>query len=122
MKNPKVIGYWILTVLVALVLLGSGASNVMRVEEMKASMQALGYPVYFMTILGTWKVLGALALLAPKLPRLKEWAYAGITFGMTGAFFSHLFAGDPIAKAIPPLVIWTMAMGSWALRPASRRL
>lgn len=122
MKNPKVIGYWILTVLVSIVLLGSGAGNFMRAEEMKASMTALGYPIYFMSILGAWKMLGAIALLAPKFPRLKEWAYAGVTFGMTGAFLSHLLAGDPVAKAIPPLVIWGLAMGSWALRPASRKL
>jgi uncharacterized membrane protein YphA (DoxX/SURF4 family) len=85
-------------------------------------MAALGYPAYFVTILGAWKLLGGLALLAPRLPRLKEWAYAGIAFDLTGAAFSHAAVGHPAAKVIAPLVILGLAAASWALRPASRRL
>lgn len=122
MKDPKKIGYWTLTVLVALILIASGVSNVLRVDQLKASMEALGYPLYITTIIGTWKLLASLTIVAPKLPRLKEWAYAGITFNMTGAVASHIFAGDPVGTMIPPLMIWLMAMGSWALRPSTRKL
>ena len=83
---------------------------------------SLGYPAYFVTILGTWKVLGGLAILAPRTPRLKEWAYAGIAFDLTGAAFSHISVGQPVVKAIVPLVILGVAVASWALRPASRVL
>ena len=85
-------------------------------------MAALGYPAYFVTILGARKLLGGLALLAPRLPRLKEWAYAGIAFDLTGAAFSHAAVAHPAAKVIAPLVILGLAAASWALRPASRRL
>jgi uncharacterized membrane protein YphA (DoxX/SURF4 family) len=83
-------------------------------------MRALGYPLYFLTILGTWKVLGAAALLAPRLPRLKEWAYAGIFFDLTGAAISHAFSGDPAGKVATPLVFLLLAGASWALRPPAR--
>jgi hypothetical protein len=81
---------------------------------------ALGYPDYFLTILGLWKVLAGLAILAPRLPRLKEWAYAGIAFDLTGAAFSHAAMGDSAAKIIVPLVLLGIAAASWALRPPSR--
>jgi hypothetical protein len=81
-------------------------------------MAELGYPAYFVTILGMWKVLGALAILAPRFPRLKEWAYAGIVFDLTGAVFSHVAAGQPVVKVIAPLVLLEIAATSWALRPA----
>jgi len=93
-----------------------------RADEPLRGMAALGYPAYFVTILGAWKLLGGLALLAPRLPRLKEWAYAGIAFDLTGAAFSHAAVGHPAAKVIAPLVILGLAAASWALRPASRRL
>jgi hypothetical protein len=83
---------------------------------------ALGYPVYFLTILGFWKAMGGLAILAPRLPLLKEWAYAGIAFDFTGAAWSHVAVGDPAPKAIVPLVLLLIAVASWALRPPSRRL
>lgn len=116
----KLIGYWIATGLFSLALTGSGAMNLMRAPEVVASLQKLGYPVYFPLILGTWKVLGAIALLVPGLPRLKEWAYAGFTFALSGAALSHLFAGDPVAMALPPLVLLAIGLSSWALRPAQR--
>ena len=82
---------------------------------------ALGYSSYFVTLLGVWKVLGGLAILAPRLPRLKEWAYAGIAFDLIGASFSHVAVGNPV-KAIAPLVILGIAAASWALHPAGRIL
>jgi uncharacterized membrane protein YphA (DoxX/SURF4 family) len=115
-------GYWTATTLIALALLSGGAAYLFRVEEPLRGMAALGYPAYFVTLLGIWKVLGGLAILAPRLPRLKEWAYAGIAFDLTGAAFSHAAVGDPLVKAIVPLVLLAIAAASWALRPASRRL
>jgi hypothetical protein len=87
-----------------------------------AGLAELGYPAYFVPLLGLWKVLGGLAILAPRLPRLKELAYAGIAFDLTGAAVSHVAIGHPAAKAIAPLVILGIAAASWALRPASRIL
>ena len=82
----------------------------------------LGYPVYFITILGFWKVLGAIALLAPRFPRLKEWAYAGIFFEMTGAAASHAVRGDAAWHVVVTLGFAVLAVVSWALRPPSRTL
>ncbi|MGZ5970135.1 MAG: DoxX family protein, partial [Polyangiales bacterium] len=85
-------------------------------------MGKLGYPAYFATILGTWKLLGAVAIVAPRYPRLKEWAYAGIMFDLTGASLSHLASGDPAGKVVTPLVLLGLAAASWALRPSKRVL
>ena len=82
----------------------------------------LGYPVYFATIIGFWKVLGAIAILAPGFPRLKEWAYAGIFFNMTGAAATGVFTQSAAWHVIVDLVLAALAVASWALRPASRRL
>lgn len=120
--NARSAGYWTTTTLIALAFLTGGAAYLARVDEPVRGLADLGYPAYFVTILGTWKVLGALAILAPRLPRLKEWAYAGMAFDLTGAAFSHGAVGHPAAKVIVPLVLLGIAAASWALRPASRRL
>ncbi|MFN0220947.1 DoxX family protein [Paenibacillus sp. KR2-11] len=89
------------------------------------TVEILGYPVYFLTVIGVWKVLGAIAILVPGLPRMKEWAYAGIFFEMTGAAASHAFVGDYGAYAyhiLTTLGFATLALVSWALRPKSRKL
>src|SRR5512139_2014559 len=114
--------YWTTTALTAFAFLSGGATWLSRADFAMAGIAELGYPAYFATLLGAWKVLGGLAILAPRLPRAKEWAYAGIAFDLTGAAFSHAAVGHPAAKAIVPLVILGIAAGSWALRPASRRL
>jgi uncharacterized membrane protein YphA (DoxX/SURF4 family) len=82
----------------------------------------LGYPDYFMTILGIWYILAGVALLAPRLPRLKEWAYAGLIFNYTGAAISHLVMGDGGGSLIAPIIFIALVVCSWALRPSSRRL
>jgi DoxX-like family len=84
-------------------------------------MTHLGYPIYFLFIIGAWKLPCALALVAPRFPRLKEWAYAGAFFNYTGAAASHLLAGDGADKWVGPLVLAAFTLASWALRPASRR-
>lgn len=122
MANWKPAAYWATTALFALVLMGGGVADLVRQPDFMALMARLGYPPYLCTLLGIWKVLGAAALLAPGLPRLKEWAYAGAVFDLTGAAFSHLMAGDGIAHAAWPLAFVGVAIASWALRPVGRRL
>ncbi len=120
--NKRLIGYWLATALFCLAMTAGGMMNLMRAEMQKEAMTALGYPEYLMTILGVAKILGVIALLIPKTPLLKEWAYAGFTFDLLGAAASHAFIGDPIVEAFVPLVILAIAIASYCLRPASRRL
>ena len=121
-EKTRTIAYWIATGLVALAFLAGGAVDLSRSPQVVEGMTHLGYPAYFATILGAWKVLGGAALLAPGLPRVKEWAYAGILFDLTGAAFSHAASGDPTGKVITPLVLAALAAASWALRPEARKL
>ena len=85
-------------------------------------MTRLGYPVYFARILGVWEVLAGIALLVPRFARLKEWAYAGIFFNMTGAAVSRAVRGDDVSHIAAPLVFAGLTVASWALRPPSRTL
>ena len=116
------IAYWVTTALTAAAFALGGVVDIARGKEVVEGMNHLGYPLYFATILGIWKVLGALAILAPRLPVLKEWAYAGIFFDLTGAAASHAFSGDGIGNIATPLIMLVVAAASWALRPPSRRL
>ncbi len=118
--QAKNIAYWITTGLVGAAFVSGGVMDVSGSPQIMAGMTHLGYPAYFATILGTWKLLGAFAVLAPRLPRLKEWAYAGIVFNLTGAAISHLASGDGVGKAVAPLVLTGLAFASWALRPPTR--
>ena len=115
------IGYYVTTGLVAFAFLSGGIADLVAVPSVVEGMAHLGYPAYFVTLLGAWKVLGALAIVAPRLPRLKEWAYAGMFFDLSGAFVSHAASGDPIDKMIVPVVLAGVLVASWALRPASRK-
>jgi DoxX-like family len=89
---------------------------------MQTKLPSIGYPLYFGVLIGVWKVLGGVAIVAPRLARLKEWAYAGIFFDLTGAAVSHAASGDAAANVIVPLVLAGLAMASWSLRPQSRKL
>jgi len=117
---PKTIGYWVTTSLFAVIFFISGVAELASARPAAAATLALGYPAYLLTILGVWKVLSVPALMAPGLPRLKEWAYAGIFFDLTGAAASHAFSGDPPGKIATPLVLLVVATASWALRPPTR--
>lgn len=118
--NARKIGYWVSTGIIAFMIGVGGAMDIARPPEAVEGMAKLGYPAYFMLILGVWKVLGAAAILAPKFPRLKEWAYAGIIFDLTGAAASHGASGDPPQNVAIPLVLCLVTAASWALRPESR--
>jgi len=116
------LGYWITLGLFAAVYTFSSFMDLTGIGPAKATMAHLGYPEYVDTILGVWKAGAVVTLLSPRLPRLKEWAYAGILFDLTGGFVSHLASGDPLPKPIVPVVLLALAMTSYVLRPASRRL
>jgi len=119
--NARKIAYWVTTGLTVLpVCLVGGVANLAHGQPQVEGIVSLGYPVYLLTILGAWKVLAGITLLAPRFPRLKEWAYAGIAFDLTGAAFSHASVGDPAWKQVVPLVLLGIAMTSWALRPSNR--
>jgi uncharacterized membrane protein YphA (DoxX/SURF4 family) len=97
-----------------------GMALLLRIPHFAEDMAQLGYPAYFLTILGVWKLLGVLAILVPGLPRLKEWAYAGMIFDLTSAVISRTVTGGAVIKILPPLVAITIVMLSWKLRPAAR--
>ncbi|MCA9572230.1 MAG: DoxX family protein [Myxococcales bacterium] len=120
--NPKIAGYWMATGLFAFALAGSGVMDLVLPPMLAEGMQHLGYPDYFVRILGVWKLLGVLALLAPGTRRLKEWAYAGFFFDLSGAVVSHLVMGDGLGGALAPFVLLAIGAASYALRPAGRAL
>lgn len=121
MKNRAIV-YWATTGVLALAMLSGGLAELERQQDTIAGMVHLGYPLYFVTIIGCWKVLGSVALLAPRFPRVKEWAYAGIFFNMTGAAVSHAVCGDPAWHIAVTLGFAVLAVISWTLRPPNRKL
>ncbi|WP_348270113.1 DoxX family protein [Edaphobacter paludis] len=125
-RKAKNIAYWITTALVAFFIGSGGVAQVARVQgTVDGFVHILGYPLYFVTILGVWKVLGAIAILVPRFPRLKEWAYAGIFFDLTGAAASSASVGVFGAYGfhiLAPLIIAGLTVASWALRPQSRTI
>jgi uncharacterized membrane protein len=123
MNKGKLITYWIATALLAIGMLQSGIFAVLKTDQWVKLVTSLGYPVYFLYILGVWKILGVIAILIPKFPLLKEWAYAGFFFAMTGALVSHLAVGDYEVKAIMgPSFQALFVVLSWYFRPASRKV
>ena len=114
--------YWITTILAAFQLGSGGVADIVLPAAVLEGMTHLGYPKYFCVLLGIWKVLAAITILAPGFPRLKEWAYAGAFFELTGAVFSHIAVGDPAVTLIGPIICTGLLAASWALRPASRRI
>src|SRR5580700_5869266 len=118
--KAKRIAYWTTTVLLAFFMSGGVVQIAQFLGNTHGVVPVLGYPMYFFAILGFWKVLGAIAILAPCFPRLKEWAYAGIFFDLTGAAASCAAVGAYGFHVIAPLLIAVLAVTSWALRPPSR--
>lgn len=120
--KTKVISYWIATGVLEFVLLSGGIANLLHFQpNVDGLVDHLGYPIYFLSILGFWKVLGGIAILFPRFPRLQEWAYAGIFFELSGAVASHVAVGDGPGQFGAPLIFAMLAVVSWILRPASRR-
>lgn len=119
-KRNKII-YWIATVWLAFGMFSGGAAQLFKVQATVDGVTHLGYPVYFLTIIGVWKMLGAVAVLIPKFPLLKEWAYAGFVFTMTGAIFSHMAGGDGAKEFFGPVLLLVLTAVSWYFRPMSRK-
>ncbi len=122
-RRNKII-YWIATIWLALGMVSTGAVQLLKGKEGAGGLDSiikLGYPVYFLTLLGVWKILGTVAVLVPKFPLLKEWAYAGFFFAMSGAVFSHIAADDSISEMLPPLLLLVLTLVSWYFRPVDRK-
>jgi len=115
-------GYWIFTGLAVLWLAPSGVVDAMRLPAVVAILARLGYPAYLAVILGVCKLLGVAAILYPRTRLLREWAYAGITFNLLGAFISHLVVHDPVLIAMTPLLVLVLVAASYQLRPDDFKL
>ena len=124
MKKTKII-YWIFTAWLSLGMLSTGIIQLFKIKTEGiggvANIIHLGYPVYMLSVLGIWKILGVVALLIPKFPVLKEWAYAGIFFTVTGALYSHIVSGDSMKDMFPALLYLVLIAVSWYYRPADRK-
>lgn len=120
--NAKKIGYWTATGIVALLLLSGGVAQVTLQPQNVEGFTRHGYPIYFMVLLGVWKLLGGIALLVPRFPRVKEWAYAGIFIDFSSAVVTHAVYGDGVGHILAPIVCIGILFASWALRPESRTL
>lgn len=123
-KTKKII-YWIATLWLSLGMVATGLVQLFKGKEGQGGVEMithLGYPVYLLTILGFWKILGVIAILIPKFPLLKEWAYAGFFFVMSGAIFSHIASGDPINQIFPALLLLALNFISWYFRPLNRKI
>ncbi len=123
-KRNRII-YWIATGWLALGMISTGAGQLLKAKAGQGGADMithLGYPVYILTLLGIWKMLGVLAVLIPKYPLVKEWAYAGFFFVMTGAIFSHAASGDPVTSILPASLLLVLSALSWYFRPADRKI
>lgn len=122
-KTNKII-YWVATLWLALGMISTGIVQLLKAKEGQggADMLAhLGYPLYILTLLGIGKILGVVAILIPKFPVVKEWAYAGFFFIMSGAIFSHMVTDDSITEILPSLLLLILTVVSWYFRPPNRK-
>jgi uncharacterized membrane protein YphA (DoxX/SURF4 family) len=120
-KRNKII-YWVATIWLSLGMLSGGIAQFLKVKETVEGVTHLGYPTYLLTIIGFWKIVGVVAILIPKFPLVKEWAYAGFFFVMSGALYSHIAHGDPAKENFGPLLLLVLIVVSWYFRPADRKL
>ena len=122
MEKRKLIWYWIITLILSLCIFSGGLAQALQVKQVVEGFKPLGYPTYFISLIGVWKMLGIIAILVPGFRLLKEWAYAGIFFTMTGALVSHLILGDGGKAILGPLFQTIFIVSSWYFRPANRKL
>ena len=120
-KREKII-YCVSTAWLAVGMLSTGIVQLIKTKEEVDNITHLGYPAYLLTILAIWKILGVITVLIPKFALLKEWAYAGFFFAMSGAVVSHIISGNPIAKIFPALLLLVLTIISWYFRPTNRRI
>lgn len=122
MKKTQKLIYWITTIFLSFGMLAGGVQQMFQIGGYNEIVTQLGYPLNLLSILGIWKILGVLAILIPKRPLLKEWAYAGFFFAMTGAAISHVAAGQSITESIPAIILLLVTITSWYFRPNDRKL
>lgn len=120
-KRNKII-YWVVTVFLSIGMLAGGIQQMLQIGGYNEIITKLHYPLYVLSILGVWKILGVIAILIPKFPLLKEWAYAGFFFAMSGAAISHFAVGQSFTEAIPALVLLAVTVLSWYFRPSDRKI
>ena len=121
MKKRNRIIYWVATIWLAVAFLLGAISQLLRMDHTVSTFENLGYPLYFSTILGVWKILGVIAVLIPKHPLLKEWAYAGFVFVVSGAIISHIVTGDTFVKLAPRFLTLLIVFLSWYFRPMDKK-
>ena len=121
MTKTKKITYWVATVWLSLGMLSTGIVQIIKLGEEVERMKLLNYPLYYLTILGVWKILGVIAILIPKFPLIKEWAYAGFFFAMSGAILSHIASGSAAQDFFGPTLLLVLTVVSWYLRPAGKK-
>jgi uncharacterized membrane protein len=122
MSNRNKVIYWILTIFLAIAMTAGGVQQMLQVGGYNEIVTKLGYPLYMLSIIGAWKILGVITILIPKAPLLKEWAYAGFVFVMSGAAISHIVMGQPFTEALPSLILLLIIFLSWYFRPVERKI
>lgn len=120
-KRDKII-YWIATGFLAFGMLAGGVQQLLQIGGYVEIVNQLGYPIYLLSILGAWKILGVVAVLIPKFPLVKEWAYAGFFFAMSGAAISHITVARSFSEAVPSLILLAVTVVSWYFRPMDRKI
>lgn len=120
-KRNKII-YWTTTIFLSIGMLAGGIQQMLQIGGYNEIVTKLGYPLYMLSILGVWKIMGVIAILLPKRPLLKEWAYAGFFFVMTGAAISHIVMKEPFAEVVPSLTLLIVIIVSWYFRPVDRKM
>lgn len=122
MKKRNLITYWITTLWLSLGMASTGIVQLLRQQDQVKPILDMGYPSFFLTVLGIWKILGVVAVLVPKFPVIKEWAYAGFFFTTTGAIASHIATKHPVTEMLPALLLLILTTLSWYFRPAERSM
>jgi hypothetical protein len=122
MEKRKLIWYWIITAILSFCIFFGGLAQALQLKETVQGFKPLGYPNYFISLIGIWKMLGVIAILIPKFKLLKEWAYAGIFFVMSGAVISHIASNDVSVQIIAPFLLAVLTVLSWYLRPLNRKI
>ncbi len=120
-KRNKII-YWVVTIFLSIGMLAGGIQQMLQIGGYNEIITKLHYPLYVLSILGVWKILGVIAILIPKFPLLKEWAYAGFFFAMSGAAISHFAVGQSFTEALPSLILLAVTVLSWYFRPSDRKI
>ena len=122
MKREKLIWYWIFTIILSFFIFSGGLAQALQVKGVVQGFKPLGYPTYFISLIGIWKMLGVISILIPGFKLLKEWAYAGLFFTMTGAVISHIASNNVSVQIIAPIVLAIFTILSWCLRPDNRKI